>query len=105
MTRAFDKIMAGLDDARAYLNGDRAGSRTGGLDRKSTNVMNPRFAELVTPLEAKCQKLLAMSPVEASKVPRTHQSEVSICSRKAERTSTRAAPGVPSGSAYGTSSA
>ena len=25
MTRAFDKIMAGLDDARAYLNGDRAG--------------------------------------------------------------------------------
>jgi hypothetical protein len=31
--------------------------------------MNQRFAELVTPLEAKCQELLAMSPVEASKVP------------------------------------
>lgn len=31
--------------------------------------MNQRFAELVTPLEDKCQKLLAMSPVEASKVP------------------------------------
>ena len=25
MTQAFDKIMAGLDDARAYLNGDHAG--------------------------------------------------------------------------------
>ncbi len=25
MTRAFDKIMAGLDDARAYRKGDRSG--------------------------------------------------------------------------------
>ena len=25
MTKAVDKIMAGLDDARAYLNGDHAG--------------------------------------------------------------------------------
>ena len=25
MTKAFDKIMAGLDDARAYLKGDRTG--------------------------------------------------------------------------------
>ena len=25
MTRAFDKIMAGLDDARAFLSGQRAG--------------------------------------------------------------------------------
>lgn len=33
--------------------------------------MNQRFAELVTPLEDKCRKLLEMSPVEASKVPRT----------------------------------
>ena len=33
MTMAFDKIMAGLDDARVYLNGDRAGFRTGGRDR------------------------------------------------------------------------
>ena len=70
MTRAFDKIMAGLDDARAYLNGDRTGFRTGGRDRESTNVMNPLFAELVTPLEVTCRKLLAMSPVEASRVPK-----------------------------------
>ncbi len=32
--------------------------------------MNPRFAELVTPLEDKCRELLAMSPVKASSVPR-----------------------------------
>ena len=25
MSKAFDKIMAGLDDTRAYLDGDRAG--------------------------------------------------------------------------------
>ena len=32
--------------------------------------MNQRFAGLVTPLEDKCQELLAMQSVEASQVPR-----------------------------------
>ena len=32
--------------------------------------MNRRFAELVAPLEDKCRELLAMSQIEASKVPR-----------------------------------
>ena len=37
--------------------------------RRPNDIMHRRFAELMTPLDGKCQKLLAMSPVEASTVP------------------------------------
>ena len=34
MSGAFDKIMAGLDDTRAYLDGDRAGFAVHEIDRR-----------------------------------------------------------------------
>ncbi len=56
MTQAFDKIMAGLDDARAYLNGDRTGSVVHEIPltdpdvvaiRGKTGLSQPAFARSV----------------------------------------------------------
>ena len=56
MTRAFDKIMAGLDDARAYLRGDRAGFAAHEIEvpdpdvvaiRSKTGLSQPAFARSI----------------------------------------------------------
>ena len=56
MTKAFDKIKAGLDDARAYLNGDRAGFAVHDIDvpcpdvaaiRSRTGLSQPAFARSI----------------------------------------------------------
>ena len=56
MTRAFDKIMAGLDDARAYLNGDRTGFAVHEIKvsdpdvvaiRSKTGLSQPAFARSI----------------------------------------------------------
>ena len=61
MTKAFDKIMAGLEDARAYLNGGRAGFvaheiKVSNPDvvaiRSKTGLSQPAFARSIgIPLE------------------------------------------------------
>ena len=38
MSKVFDKIMAGLDDTRAYLNGDRAGSAVHEIEASNPDV-------------------------------------------------------------------
>ena len=49
MTKAFDKVMAGLDDARAYLKGARGGEFRTGVARLiepvSVRLVNPRVLE------------------------------------------------------------
>ena len=56
MTRAFDKIAAGLDDARAYLDGDRDGFAVRRVDvpdpdvvaiRNKTGLSQPAFARSI----------------------------------------------------------
>ena len=56
MTKAFDKIRAGLDDARAYLEGDRSGfvvhdievsDRDVAAIRSSTGLSQPAFARSI----------------------------------------------------------
>ena len=56
MTEAFDKIMAGLDDARAYLKGDRGGFAVHDIKvsdpdvvaiRSSTGLSQPDFARSI----------------------------------------------------------
>ena len=56
MTKAFDKIMAGLDDARAYLKGDRTGFAVHEIDvprpdvaaiRSKTGLSQPAFARSI----------------------------------------------------------
>ena len=56
MTRAFDKIMAGLDDARAYLKGDRTGFAVHRIEvpypdvgaiRSKTGLSQPAFARSI----------------------------------------------------------
>ena len=56
MTKAFDKIMAGLGDARAYLKGDRAGFAVHEIDvprpdvvaiRSKTGLSQPAFARSI----------------------------------------------------------
>ena len=56
MTKAFDKIKAGLDDARAYLNGDRAGFAAHESEvprpnvaaiRSKTGLSQPAFARSI----------------------------------------------------------
>ena len=56
MTKAFDKIMAGLDDARAYLNGDHAGFAVHEIEvscpdvvaiRSKTGLSQPAFARSI----------------------------------------------------------
>ncbi|MDE0261256.1 MAG: hypothetical protein OXJ37_02470 [Bryobacterales bacterium] len=39
MTKAFDKIVAGLDDARAYLKGNRAGFTVHQIEVSATDVV------------------------------------------------------------------
>lgn len=56
MTKAFDKIMAGLDDAHAYLNGERAGFTAQQIEvsdldvvaiRSKTGLSQPAFAQSI----------------------------------------------------------
>lgn len=56
MTKAFDKIMAGLDDAHAYLNGARAGFTAQQIEvsdldvvaiRSETGLSQPAFAQSI----------------------------------------------------------
>ena len=56
MTKAFDKIMAGLDDARAYRKADRIGSVVHEIEvadpdvvaiRASTGLSQPAFARSI----------------------------------------------------------
>ena len=56
MTKAFDKIMVGLDDARAYLNGDHAGFAVHAIEvscpdvvaiRSKTGLSQPAFARSI----------------------------------------------------------
>ena len=56
MTKAFDKIMAGLGDARAYLKGDRTGFTVHEIDvpwpdvvaiRSKTGLSQPAFARSI----------------------------------------------------------
>ena len=56
MTKAFDKIMAGLDDARVYLHGDHAGFAVHGIEvscpdviaiRSKTGLSQPAFARSI----------------------------------------------------------
>ena len=56
MTQPFDKITAGLDDARAYLEGDRAGFVVHEIEvsdpdvaaiRSSTGLSQPAFARSI----------------------------------------------------------
>ena len=56
MTKAFDEIMAGLDDARAYLKGDRTGFAVHEIDvpwpdvaaiRSKTGLSQPAFARSI----------------------------------------------------------
>ena len=56
MTKAFEKIMAGLDDARAYLNGDRSGFAAHAIEvsypdvvaiRSRTGLSQPAFARSI----------------------------------------------------------
>ena len=56
MTEAFEKIMAGLKDARAYLNGDRAGFEVHQIEvpypdvvaiRSKTGMSQPAFARSI----------------------------------------------------------
>ena len=56
MSKAFDKIMAGLDDARAYLNGDDSQSITHqiqveaidvGAIRETTGLSQAQFARSI----------------------------------------------------------
>lgn len=56
MTKAFDKIMAGLDDARAYLKGNRAGFTEHEIEvphpdvvaiRSKTGLSQPAFARSI----------------------------------------------------------
>ena len=56
MTRAFDKIAAGLDDARAYLDGDRVGFAVHRVEvpdpdvvaiRTKTGLSQPAFARSI----------------------------------------------------------
>ena len=56
MTEAFDKIMAGLEDARAYLNGGRAGFEVHEIEvpypdvvaiRSKTGMSQPVFARSI----------------------------------------------------------
>ena len=56
MTTAFDKIMAGLDDARAHLDGDRAGFAAHEIEvsypdvvaiRSKTELSRPAFARSI----------------------------------------------------------
>ena len=56
MTKAFDKIMAGLDDARAFLSGDRAGFAAHESEvsrpnvaaiRSKTGLSQPAFARSI----------------------------------------------------------
>ncbi len=56
MTKAIDKIMAGLDDARAYLNGDRVGFAVHEVEvphpdvvaiRNETGLSQPAFARSI----------------------------------------------------------
>ena len=56
MTKAFDRIMAGLDDARTYLKGDRTGFAVQEIDvprpdvvaiRSKTGLSQPAFARSI----------------------------------------------------------
>lgn len=56
MTKAFDKIMAGLEDAHAYLNGDRTGFTVHDIEvshpdvvaiRSKTGLSQPAFARSI----------------------------------------------------------
>ena len=56
MTKAFEKIMAGLDDAHAYLNGDRSGFAVHAIEvsypdvvaiRSRTGLSQPAFARSI----------------------------------------------------------
>lgn len=56
MSKAFDKIMAGLDDTRAYLDGDRAGFAVHEIEvsnpdvaaiRGKTGLSQPAFARSI----------------------------------------------------------
>ena len=56
MTKAFDKIAAGLDDARAYLDGDRVGFAVHRVEvpdpdvvaiRTKTGLSQPAFARSI----------------------------------------------------------
>lgn len=56
MTKAFDKIMSGLDDAHAYLNGERAGFTVHQVEvpdpdvvaiRSKTGLSQPAFAQSI----------------------------------------------------------
>ncbi|MXY67380.1 MAG: transcriptional regulator [Acidobacteriia bacterium] len=56
MTKAFDKIMAGLDDAHAYLNGGRGGFTVHRIEvpdpdvvaiRSKTGLSQPAFAQSI----------------------------------------------------------
>ena len=56
MSKAFDKVMAGLEDARAYLDGDRAGFAVHEVEvpepdvvaiRSTTGLSQPAFAKSI----------------------------------------------------------
>ncbi len=56
MSKAFDKVMAGLEDARAYLDGDRAGFAVHEVEvpepdvvaiRSRTGLSQPAFAKSI----------------------------------------------------------
>ncbi len=63
MTKAFDKIMAGLDDARAYLHGDHAGFAVHAIEVSCPDVVESvvLLKSSSVPAEKRAQLLVSAS--------------------------------------------